>query len=233
MRAALAAHDTEGVLAAVPLPTFTAALEAVLPELDELAHAAHGVSSTALGYAVPYTDVSDEVITAIRRDAAELVAEVSDETKDAIRQAIERGYTSGRGMRQAAREIEQMVGLTTTQEATLERIRAHASAEQEIEQRAAAMRTERARTIARTEANAAMNRGNRAAWRDAVAKGLIDAHAYQREWLTVLPAPGVCEVCEPLDQKRAPIHGVYVDGSDGPPAHPNCRCTEVLVPTTT
>src|SRR5579872_1208990 len=70
VRQSLEAHDTEGVLRAVPLESFVAALEAALPTLDELARAAHSVSSTALGQGISYSEVSDEVIAAIRDDAA-------------------------------------------------------------------------------------------------------------------------------------------------------------------
>ena len=230
LEAALDAHDTVAALRAVPLDTFARALNAALPALEQVSAAAHQVSLAQTGEPmIAFDQVSEPVIDAIRRDAAELVADVDDETRAAIRQALERAYVAGPGARPAAREIQDIVGLTSRQEAAIDALRGTVP-DEEIAARVNEMRADRARTIARTETNAAMNRGNRAAWRDLAHRGVLDASAWRREWLTVLPAPGVCPICEPLDKATAPLHGVYGDGTDGPPAHPNCRCTEVLVP---
>lgn len=230
VEAALAAGDTPAVLAAVPLEQFVAALEAALPTLEAVSAAAHQVSLARTGQPmIDFGQVSDPVIAAIRQDAAQLVADVDDETRAAIRQSVERAYRAGRGTRTAAEEIADVVGLTRQQEASIAAQRGTV-ADADLSEQADAMREQRAATIARTETNAAMNRGNRAAWRDLAHRGLLDASAWRREWLTVLPASGVCPICAPLDRGTAPLHGVYSDGTDGPPAHPNCRCTEVLVP---
>lgn len=51
--------------------------------------------------------------------------------------------------------------------------------------------------------------------------------AVGKQWQSV---PGACAICEPLDNKTAPIDGSYPgDGGDGPAAHPNCRCGERLI----
>ena len=36
----------------------------------------------------------------------------------------------------------------------------------------------------------------------------------------------ICDDCDELDGTTAPINGSYAGGADGPPLHPNCRCTE-------
>lgn len=81
----------------------------------------------------------------------------------------------------------------------------------------------RAEVIARTEAATAINEGQRQAWDQAVEKGLLSEDAV-RVWITT---PGCCDLCEQLDGETAPLNGSYPSpGEDGPPLHPNCRCTE-------
>jgi hypothetical protein len=82
---------------------------------------------------------------------------------------------------------------------------------------------DRAELIARTETMTALNEGQRGAWDDAVEAGLLPDDA-KRVWIA---APGCCDDCEELDGETADLDGEYPnDGGDGPPLHPNCRCTE-------
>jgi hypothetical protein len=81
----------------------------------------------------------------------------------------------------------------------------------------------RARLIARTEVLTATNEGQRAAWDAAVDAGLLTGNE-RRAWIAT---PGACDECEALDGTTTDLDGVYPDdGGDGPPLHPNCRCTE-------
>lgn len=83
----------------------------------------------------------------------------------------------------------------------------------------------RAELIARTEAMTAVNEGQRQAWAQAEDEGLLTGDE-RVEWIATSDA---CpEICEPLDGTTRPLDGEYdnPDGGDGPPAHPNCRCTE-------
>lgn len=252
IESALDDGDVDTALAAVPVADFAAALNAVLPEIEAVSANAHQAAGAAIRANFPageaaraagrlgfdFDQLSRPVIQAIRDEAATLVTEVTDETRAAITQAIEAAYKAGVGSRVAAQQIRQIVGLTTRQQQAVAKYRAQLEAEgrtaaqvdRMVSRYAVGLLADRASTIARTETNAAMNRGQRATWRDLSATGLLDTARWRREWLTVLPAPGVCEICAPLDKEQAPIHGVYADGTDGPPAHPNCRCTEVLVP---
>ncbi|HXE84251.1 MAG TPA: Hint domain-containing protein [Gemmatimonadales bacterium] len=251
IESALDDGDLEQALRAVPLADFAAALSAVLPEIEQVSANAHAAAGAAIRAGFPPTEaaraagrlgfaldqLSPPVIQAIRDEAATLVTEVTEETRAAIRQAIETGYVAGKGSRIAAQRIRQIVGLTTRQaqavsayRATLEAEgRSAAQVDRMVSRYAVQLLTSRASTIARTETNAAMNRGQRATWRDLSATGLLDTANWRREWLTVLPAPGVCPICAPLDKQQAPIHGVYTDGSDGPPAHPNCFLPGTIV----
>lgn len=83
----------------------------------------------------------------------------------------------------------------------------------------------RANVIARTESMRAANGGQREAWLQAVDSGLLSGRA-RRTWIAT-PDEGVCPLCEALDGQTADLDGEYPDdGGDGPPLHPNCRCTE-------
>lgn len=83
---------------------------------------------------------------------------------------------------------------------------------------------DRADLIARTESMSAANEGQRQAWAQAVDDGYLTGDE-QRVWIAT---EGACPECEALDGETADLDGEYPDGSDGPPLHPNCRCTEGL-----
>lgn len=82
---------------------------------------------------------------------------------------------------------------------------------------------DRAELIARTETMRAANEGQRQSWDQAVDKGLLEGDE-KREWIV---AEDACPECDVLDGQLADLDGQYPDdGGDGPPLHPNCRCTE-------
>jgi len=75
----------------------------------------------------------------------------------------------------------------------------------------------RALMIARTETVRALNLGQLAHYHT--------VGVQQKAWSTALDTH-VCEVCEPLEAKVAPIDGVFEPGGfyAPPDTHPNCRC---------
>lgn len=84
----------------------------------------------------------------------------------------------------------------------------------------------RAELIARTEVMMAANEGQRQAWDQAVDDGLLTG-TEQRVWIAT---EGACPECDDLDGEQTALDGEYSgDGGDGPPLHPNCRCTEGIV----
>lgn len=83
----------------------------------------------------------------------------------------------------------------------------------------------RADMIARTEVMTAANEGQREGWEQAIDAGLLPDTA-RRVWIETSEA---CSECKDLDGEEAEMDGEYPnDGGDGPPLHPNCRCTEGL-----
>ena len=87
---------------------------------------------------------------------------------------------------------------------------------------------QRVQLIARTEAMIAAHQGQRLVWAQAVEDGLLDAD-FKRRWIFTDDEVG-CPQCEALDGQLAEAEGEYEPGVASPPAHPNCRCTEGLVP---
>lgn len=84
----------------------------------------------------------------------------------------------------------------------------------------------RATAIARTEIMTAANEGQRQGWDQAVEAGLLPEDA-RKVWIAT---PGCCDLCDELDETETTLDGEYPDpGGDGPPLHPNCRCTEGIV----
>ncbi len=79
---------------------------------------------------------------------------------------------------------------------------------------------ERAQTIARTETAKADVAGHIEGWK---ASGQVA----QKEWLV---SDGCCDECQALDGEIVDIDDPFPDdGGDGPPLHPNCRCTVLPV----
>lgn len=84
----------------------------------------------------------------------------------------------------------------------------------------------RASLIARTESMTAVNEGQRDAWDQALEKGLL-TEDNRVVWIATSDA---CPECEELDGEERTLDGEYPgDGGDGPPLHPNCRCTEGII----
>jgi SPP1 gp7 family putative phage head morphogenesis protein len=90
---------------------------------------------------------------------------------------------------------------------------------------------ERAELIARTESMRAANEGQQQLWDQAVEAGVLTGTEKQ-EWITT-PDDRLCPICEPLDGQQVGLDEMFdADGEEieGPPAHPNCRCTVGLAP---
>jgi SPP1 gp7 family putative phage head morphogenesis protein len=85
----------------------------------------------------------------------------------------------------------------------------------------------RARNIARTETILAAEEGRNQAWEQAQERGAI-AQDQEREWLTA-EDERVCPICGPLDGERVGLREAFSGGFSHPPAHPQCRCSTVLV----
>lgn len=165
--------------------------------------------------------------------AAELVVQVSEETRRTLRASLARALARGAHPREAAREVKALVGLTDRLAGAVRRQRASLIAggatEAEADRRAAAyadrLRAWRADNIARTEAFRAVNEGRRGLWDELVARGDVRGGEVVREWLSARDER-VDDVCHELDGEQASLDGAFPGGYFEPPdPHPSCRCT--------
>jgi SPP1 gp7 family putative phage head morphogenesis protein len=81
----------------------------------------------------------------------------------------------------------------------------------------------RARTIARTESARAINEGQKKLWNQAVK----DDYLTGKELMVWITTPDACDICDAMDGETVELGEDFEE--DGPPAHPNCRCTVGLV----
>jgi hypothetical protein len=184
----------------------------------------------------------------VERHAAELVTEVSDETRKAIRQIINRAFVEGIPPRQAAELLRKVVGLHSRDVAAIVNLRKRildspggkvyagktpirvpekgmtkAKLRQTLSKYADRLRNKRALMIARTETIKGSNEGQNQLWKQAIEAGELP-RTVMRVWITT-PDERLCPICEALDGVTAKVFGSFNGQFDGPPAHPNCRCT--------
>lgn len=254
---ALARGDIEAIVDAIPWDELHDALKAIETALEDVRSRAFELSRGAaephldpqqlaihLGerttLAIGWRHVSSHVLDAIRARTGDRITAVTDETRAAVRQLVERTYTEGGHARTMIPAIRQTIGLTSRQERAVARYQATLQdgkrPADRVDRMVARYRkkliTYRAELIARTETLQAMNDGQRAGWSTLVERGLLDPNKFEREWLAIVPSDGrTCPTCTELDGARAPIGGLYPGSGDlGPPQHPDCRCTESVVP---
>jgi SPP1 gp7 family putative phage head morphogenesis protein len=170
-----------------------------------------------------------DAVKAAKKRAAAMVTEVTAETQRAIRNAIALAIKNGTPPLQAAKEIRELIGLTSAQAQAVLKFRetmkkqglTQAKIDAAAEKYSNRLLKERAERIARTEIMDALNAGQQAAWEQAQAEGLLSANA-TKEWI-VTPDDLLCPECEPMEGQRVPLDEEFPDGD--PPLHPSCRCT--------
>lgn len=209
------------------------ALEAMLPALQaETARAAARMAERLLPGDLEYRfDITNPVSV---RQAVEhsnkLVTEINAQTREGLRRTIANAIQEGLPPLKAAKTIRESVGLRSDQVATLERMREEGASERELSRARDRKLRERSLLIARTETLWSANEGQRMLWEQGRDASVIPETA-QQEWI-VTPDERLCDVCEPLDGKTWAIGSTITTQNgelNGPPAHPQCRCTASLV----
>ena len=168
------------------------------------------------------------------------IVQITRTTQQAIRATLRTEFAAGTSTQRLAQTIKAEIGLTPRQTQTVERLRSRLQ-EQGVPVREAQRQVanaghkgvqQRALTIARTEAMDAANAGQQELWRQAVRNGYMVPEEWQRQWLTAQDER-VCPICAPMNGQRRGLEEPFMTGSGlsilFPTAHPNCRCTLVLV----
>lgn len=174
-----------------------------------------------------------------KKESAKLVTEIIEDQRNTIRDFVSASQMGDFTVTQVARNLRDVVGLTTQQSGWVDNFRnraisdrmalgetfeqASARAAKETERYQQRIHRYRSETIARTEILRASSEGRNQAWQQGIAEGYISPDA-QKQWVA---EPDACEICSPLDGETVGITDEFPGGD--PPLHPNCRCTLDMV----
>jgi len=151
----------------------------------------------------------------------------------ALAAVILRGWREGKDAEEIADNVEDTFGLTkplaqavVTYRAGLEELGTNEdSIDNLVNRYTNRALLGRAEGLSRTEVMEALNDGVREEWEDRKDRGEID-DSLVMEWI-VTPDDRLCPLCEALEGETAEIGEDFSE--EGPPRHPNCRCTVGLV----
>ena len=207
----------------------------ILPVLGRTFALGAQVGEDALGAALPIRfDLSNPAALAwVQAHGAELVVDVTDSTRSAIRSLVEVAFREGRAPAQLARELREVVGLLPRQATAVQHFRERLIEEgvsaEAVERRAGryaeAQLRYRAQNVARTETLDASNAGQQELWQSARSQGLIDPQSTRRVVIVTQDDRLDLEICEPLDGAEAGLDEPFPGGYMRPPFHPSCRCS--------
>lgn len=175
-----------------------------------------------------FDDTSERAAQEAAKMAAQMIVEITNETETNLRNVIVTAVREGTPPYDAARAIVPLIGLTSAQGQAVLKYRvelinnglALANVNTQVDKYAEELLNKRADNIARTEILDALNTGQEAAWLDAQSEGLLSDHATKE----VILSEDACPECEDIaDEGPIPIEDDFSE--DGPPFHPQCRCT--------
>lgn len=170
----------------------------------------------------------------LKTRGSELITEVTEQVKLTVRAVIRQAHTDGWTIPEQSKRIRDVVGLHSRQEravqAYYDRLVAHGAddVEKKIARYADQLHRQRGELIARTETMSALNAGTTASWHVAEDAGLVPAGT-EKEWVAGR-TDRTCPQCAGLFGKRVPLKAKFPGGYVAPPAHPGCRCRQVLAP---
>lgn len=232
MRDALMGHELTHTAQHVPHVKMLEAKRKTVPDVLHAAIASGADAKPIPKLTLAFDATNPSAVAWAHDHAAELIRGVSDAVQDAVRLTVVQAFENGIPPRDVAKLIRADIGLTERdagavmkkQLAWLAEGVSPEKATARAERYASQLLDARAQTIARTETMRASNEGQRELWAQAREAGLIDAATQQKTWIAT---DGACDECAEVDGQ---VVGIDEDFSiEGPPAHPNCRCTEGLV----
>lgn len=232
-RNAVAARDINRVVAVLSTGRFEVMVRQAAEPFGEEFTAAAGREAARLALVFDRADTAGEAWAA--RRAAELVVEISEDTRGAIRKIARKAFADGLAPADIAPRIRGIIGLHSRWARAVYRYQQRLEA-RGLNAARVAERTSRyyqrllrvrSENIARTEVMRAANAGKMATWREASDQGLFVRAEATKEWLSA-PDERTCFICDLLDGEVVGIDELFGTGDDAPPAHPSCRCTSIL-----
>jgi SPP1 gp7 family putative phage head morphogenesis protein len=244
----LQTNNISGIPAAFNWRKFLESLNGVVPTLSKQVADMATVHSKALPrkmtYEYSFEAKDPRAIAWAQTQAGKRVQGITLETQQAIANLISDGLRTKLTREEIIAELRQTVGLDKRQSRALGTFyekRLNKYLEDGITYEEAAKKAEkdgnryrvrllkqRAIRIARTEISAAANAGRYLSWIEAEDRGLLPAGSTKR-WITATDER-TCPICQPMNRVEIPWTIPFTTGDQMPPAHPNCRCTAVIVP---
>jgi len=194
--------------------------------------------------------IDERAVTYARERGSQLIVEIADQMRETVRETIAAAQRGEMTYQQAAIRLQTTVPLSSRDaEAVskyinkqferfmrqgLSEAKARIKAQNMGARYGAKLLDSRTRTIARTEIIDASMSGRYLGWESGVSAGYIASDSV-KEWIA---EPDACPICRPLDgtiigwnDSWAFPDGVRAGSNDlMPPAHPNCRCSVVILP---
>lgn len=171
---------------------------------------------------------AEDAVKAAERMAGQMITEITDETEKNIRNLIATAIREGIPPHEAAQTIVPLIGLTSAQGQAVLKYRKELidgglspdKVEKKVDAYAGDLLESRGESIARTEIMDALNTGQDEAWQQAQEDGLLSDNATKEVILT----GDACPICVDIaDEGPIPVGENFSE--DGPPFHPQCRCT--------
>jgi len=168
-----------------------------------------------------------------------MVQGITTSTRDTLGRSLQRSIDQYADIDTTAMRLRRYIGLDDRYAQAVDRFHQRlidqgvrqSTANRQAREYAARLRTSRARNIAQTETTRALWEGQRQYFDRLAAEGTIDPDKMRKRWRTARDER-TCPFCKPLHGKTVkwaelwPLPGGQF--TDGPPAHPRCRC-EVTV----
>lgn len=188
---------------------------------------------------IRFDAMNPHAATFARTQSSQLITQIDDSQREAVRNLIETSVSNGRTIQDIARDIRHVVGLRDDQVTALSNYRERITErgrftvdqiESKVRRYADALLRQRGELIARTEVLHAANQGQLETWMEAQRQGTL-GNDWRKKWV-LTPDELLCESCEAMEDEVAEFDEVFENelGETAmvPPLHPNCRCSLVL-----
>ena len=233
---ALQRGDLNRALFILNIQDFPALFLTVSPEVTALAIRAVEITLANLAtrrVQVDIVRVNPRAVTWARKYSSNLVVQIGEETRNALRTIVADGLQAGNNPRVIARDIRQVIGLTERQAKAVQNYRALLEAkgekgiERKVERYAMRQLRLRAENIGRTEAIRAVSEAQQVSYETAYTEGKLPRSA-KRKWISAR-GTRTCPLCLALNGKIVGINEPFDAGVMTPPRHPSCRCSTRIV----
>lgn len=231
-------NDQNAAQKAVPWDVFEIELTAAQPIMSDTLNEAgeNMIDTLPKQYQdIQFDPASPRGLSWVTTRGAELVVEITQESRLAIQEAVKQAATAGFGADRTAAQIKDLVGLTQRQAGAVTRFRGKLLQSGVDYDRAAKMASDyssrllryRAENIARTELMKAANQGHLEMLYQGADQGILPPNSFVRYWI-LTPDDRLCPYCAEMKGAEVNLGEDFTGPSgdiSGPPLHPQCRCT--------